>query len=242
MKAWLVIGLFAAGAASAWAAESSRLLPAAVASASLSGEVLEVLEVPGFTYLRLKTESGETWAAVSKVPADKAKIHKGAKVTVENVSMMRNFDSKALKKTFDTLAFGNLKGMPATQVSPHGGVAGPHSAPGNERADVKVAKAAGPDARTVAEVNAKAAALAGKTVVVRGKVVKYNPGIMNKNWVHLRDGTGTAGDNSNDVLVTTTQATRVGDVVTVKGTVRTHQDLGQGYSFKVLIEAVSLQP
>ena len=46
------------------------------------------------------------------------------------------------------------------------------------------------DARTVAEVYAQRAALKDKTVTVRGKVVKSNAGIMGKNWIHLRDGTG----------------------------------------------------
>jgi hypothetical protein len=42
--------------------------------------------------------------------------------------------------------------------------------------------------------------------------------------------------------VTTLNATRVGDVVTVKGTVHTNQDFGAGYSYKVLIEEATLQP
>ena len=45
----------------------------------------------------------------------------------------------------------------------------------------KIAKATGPDARTVAEVFAQKTKLNGKTVIVRGKVVKYSSGIMDKN-------------------------------------------------------------
>ncbi len=108
-------------------------------------------------------------------------------------------------------------------------------------ADVKVPKASGPDARTVAEVITKRTELKDKTVVVRGKVVKFNPDILKKNWVHLRDGSGSAADNTNDILVTTNDKANVGDIVTVKGIVHIDKDLGMGYSYKVLIEEAKLQ-
>ena len=107
--------------------------------------------------------------------------------------------------------------------------------------DVKVAKATGPDARTVAEIVSKRAELKDKNVVVRGKVVKFTPQVMGKNWVHLRDGSGSAADNTNDVLVTTKDEAKIGDVVLVTGIVHTDKDLGSGYSYKVLIEEAKLK-
>jgi hypothetical protein len=65
--------------------------------------------------------------------------------------------------------------------------------------------------------------------------------VLGKNWVHLRDGSGSAADNTNDVLVTTRDQARIGDVVLVKGVVHTDRDLGSGYSYKVLIEEATLQ-
>jgi hypothetical protein len=107
--------------------------------------------------------------------------------------------------------------------------------------DIKVPKASGPDARTVAEVVAKRIELKNKTVVIRGKVVKFNAGIMKMNWVHLRDGSGSEADNTNDLLVTTQEVTQVGDVVVVKGVVHIDKDFGMGYSYKVLVEEAKLQ-
>jgi hypothetical protein len=107
--------------------------------------------------------------------------------------------------------------------------------------DVKVAKATGPDARTVAEVNVQSAALKGKTVAVHGKVVKFTPEILGKNWIHLRDGSGTASEGTDDIVVTTKDETKVGDVVLVKGVVHTDRNLGSGYSYKVLIEDATLE-
>ena len=106
---------------------------------------------------------------------------------------------------------------------------------GADLGEVKVPKAVGPDARTVAEVFAQRTALTGRTVVVSGKVVKYNPGIMGKNWIHLRDGTGTAGKD-NDVTVTSQQEAKLGEVVTVQGTVAIDQDIGMGTPYPVIIQ------
>jgi hypothetical protein len=41
--------------------------------------------------------------------------------------------------------------------------------------------------------------------------------------------------------VTTLDQANVGDVVLVKGVVRTDKDFGSGYSYKVLIEEATLQ-
>ena len=85
----------------------------------------------------------------------------------------------------------------------------------------------------------------GKATDVLGSrvdyVVKFNGGIMGKNWVHLRDGSGSAADNSNDILVTSMDEAKVGDVVIAKGIVKTDVNLGAGYAYKVLVEDVAFQ-
>jgi len=124
----------------------------------------------------------------------------------------------------------------AAEKSPHSGIGKPVDA-----GDVKVSKASGPDARTVAEIITKRIELKDKTVLVRGKVVKYTPEVMGKNWIHLRDGSGSAADNTHDVLVTTKDQARIGDVVVAKGVVHTDRDFGSGYSYKVLVEDATLR-
>ncbi len=225
----LLLGLVALlFACAAWAADTSPS-----ASAPFTGKVLEVKDVESFTYLRLKTKDGEIWAAVKKTP-----MKVGTEVTIDNPTLMTNFESKTLNKTFDRIVFGSLvaPGGSSDMAAFHAGIAKPIDA-----GIVKVAKAAGPDARTVAEINARKADLKGKPVVVRGKVVKFTPGILGKNWVHLRDGSGSATDGSDDILVTTLDETKIGDVVLVKGIVQTDRDFGSGYSYKVLIEEAALQ-
>jgi hypothetical protein len=231
-----------------WATETPAAMapaampPAAAAPAfSVTGKVLEVKNVDSYTYLRLNTQNGEMWAAVMKAP-----VKKGSTVSVENAVVMNNFESKSLKKTFPTILFGTLGGA-AAAVAPSGhgmgGTAYP-LVPGKKLEtinDAPVAKASGENARTVAEIITKRAELKDKPVLLRGKVVKFNPAIMGKNWIHLRDGSGSAADDTNDILVTSAIETKVGDIVTVKGTIRTDKDFGSGYAYKVLIEEATLQ-
>ena len=208
---------------------------AATAGESVSGEVLETMDAAGFTYMRLKTAKGEVWTAVRAVP-----MKVGAQVTVENGMTMKNFESKTLKRSFPTILLGDLAG--ASRAT-GGNMASPHAtAPAAPDApDVKVEKAKGANARTVAEIITKSAEFKDKPVLVRAKVVKYNGGIMGKNWVHLRDGSGSAADNSNDIIVTTADQAKVGDVVNAEGLVRTDKNFGSGYAYKVMIEDARLK-
>ena len=218
---------------SAWTADT----PAPAPAASIKGKVLEALDAGSFVYLRLQTKDGETWAAIAKAP-----VKKGAEVTIENMTIMTNFESKALNRRFDQIVFGTIA-MSGTGAAAGGDMAAMHAgvAKTADVGDVKVAKASGPDARTVAEIVARKADLKDKTVVVRGKVVKFTGGVLGKNWIHLRDGSGSATDGTNDVLVTTTDEAKIGDVVLVKGVVHLDRDFGSGYSYQVLIEEASVK-
>ena len=217
-----------------WAADKPAPAAAAPAPVALvvKGKVLEVKDADIYTYIRLQTAKGEVWAAVIKAP-----IKKGATVTLEDVSEMHDFESKAMKRTFPVILFGSLSGAKVNLPPGHGMA----PAVAVKLDDIHVPKASGENARTVAEIVTKSAELKDKPVTVSGKVVKYNPGIMGKNWVHLRDGTGSDADGSNDILVTTASNTKAGDVVTAKGIVRTEKDFGSGYAYKVMVEEATLQ-
>lgn len=156
-----------------------------------------------------------------------------------------------MKTIFALLALAAIAGNAVAAPQPNADTAKPAVAlpPGHvpirtapvDLGNIKVPKASGPNAQTVAEVITKRIELKDKSVLVRGKVVKFTPEILNKNWIHLRDGSGSASDNTHDVIVTTNGQARVGDVVVVKGVVHIDKDLGSGYAYKVLIEEATLQ-
>ena len=240
MKALLAICMIVT-ASSVWSGEYPAANPHEIAT--VTGKVVEVINVENYTYLLLQTMDGETWAAVGK-----AAVKVGASVSLENIMVMNNFESQTLNKTFPTILFGNLAS--ATGKSKENNLLGlafpafskiPPAVKKADTADIKVPKAKGENARTVAEINTKRVELKDKTVMVSGKDVKYNPGIMGKNWIHLRDGSGSAEDSTNDILVTSQSPTNIGDIVTAKGIVRTDMNFGAGYVYKVLVEEATLQ-
>jgi hypothetical protein len=109
----------------------------------------------------------------------------------------------------------------------------PAPAPARDVDLTGIAKAEG--GKTVAEVFAEKDQLAGKPVTFRGKVLKTNAGIMGKNWLHARDGSGA--DGTNDLTVNTVGAIpNVGDTVVVTGPVVLNKDFGMGYGYAILIE------
>jgi hypothetical protein len=73
----------------------------------LTGTVQETMDVPDYTYMRIKMTSGETWVAIPRT-----RIQVGDVVTVNQSLAMDGFHSKVLNKSFDRLVMGMLVGAP----------------------------------------------------------------------------------------------------------------------------------
>lgn len=132
----------------------------------------------------------------------------------------------------------NASGMPsdANSSAPQGMGSAPHPTPSepDQMVDLSgIERAEG--GKTIAEVYAEKDQLAGQEIVFRGKVVKTNAGIMGKNWLHVRDGSGAEG--SNNLTVTTPFILpNVGDTVVVTGPLELNKDFGMGYQYDLIIE------
>lgn len=215
--------------------------PAPAPAATITrGKVLETMNAANYTYARVQTDSGEKWVAG---PQTTLKV--GDQVEWPGGVEMKNFTSKSMGKTFESILFVDRLGLAGAAApaaaAPHGAGGAPHAALAGkaDAVDVKgIAKAEG--GLTVAEVFDRRAELDGKEVTVRGKVVKFNAGVMNRNWIHLRDGSaGKAGEN--DLTVTGDSTAAVGDTVIVKGKVALSRDFGFGYHYDVLVEGASVK-
>jgi hypothetical protein len=209
------------------AAVASQTQPA---SRSVSGKVLERIDAATYSYLRLDTLGGEQWAAVPKCESNK-----GDDVVVANAMPMDGFESKTLNRKFEHIVFGVLHNGAAAPADPHG-MAPPASAPAPNLVNTAVARATGPGAATVAEIFARKSTLDNKPVRVHAKVVKVLMGIMGKNWLHVRDGSGSADKSDNDLTVTTQDVATLGSEVLVEGTVHADKDFGSGYKFSAIVE------
>jgi len=242
----------APGAVSAAAATpgapSAGAIPATGQSVqTATGTVLETFDAATYTYVRVKTASGELWAATGTF-----KVAVGNRVIVPLEMPMENFHSQTLKRDFPLIYFTSRigrEGDPApalpAMVSAHapmgGAAAGSGAVPGASATQVTEPIQPAPGGTTIANIWANRKSLAGKTVTVRCKVVKFNGGIMGRNWIHIQDGTGVAADGTNDLLVTSDAAAKVGDVITVTGTVAIDKDFTAGYAYAVLIEGAKIE-
>ncbi len=210
--------------------------PTTPPSSTLRGTLKEQIPVEPYVYVRLETADGEIWAAVNEAP-----LSVGQEVIVYNAFPMEQFASQTLGRTFDRIYFGALEPVGGAVAGSAPATLGPAGAPAADIAVVgPIARAEGNDARTINELWQNKEELAGSTVRVRGVVVKYNAAVMGKNWIHLQDGSGDAAHGTHDMVVTSMDATTVGDTITVRGIVRRDRDLGAGYVFALLVEEASI--
>jgi len=72
----------------------------------------------------------------------------------------------------------------------------------------------------------------GEKVRVYGLVVKVNDAIMDRNWVHLVDGSA----DDYDFIITTNVSVPVGHSVAFEGLISTNRDFGAGYKYELLME------
>jgi hypothetical protein len=202
---------------------------------SLSGKVVESMDSGGYTYINIENAGKKTWVAVPNM-----KVTVGQDISFQPGMVMSNFQSKTLNRTFETIVFsGGVTGQQGTESVSTSADHTPQKVSTDNT--IKVEKASGSDAYIVAELYEKSASLDKKSVVVRGQVVKFSPDIMGKNWIHIQDGSGDPLKGTNDILVTSHDAAKAGDIVTVKGTLYKDKDFGSGYTYAVILEEASIK-
>ncbi len=203
------------------------------------GELIENIQTTNYTYLKLNVDDKEQWFAVGKT-----EVENGKKYYYNGEMKMVNFHSKELDRTFETIYFiSSISENPEIQEPVHNhehaentdditdAVIEGHTG-NNEKANVKTEPAK--DGITIEELFKNKDSYSGKTVKIRGKVVKVNNQIMNKNWVHIQDGTENAGNF--DLTITTNENINLDETITFEGKITLNKDFGYGYSYKVIME------
>jgi len=192
----------------------------------ITGTVVSTSNVASYTYVEVDTGDGIAWAA-----GPRTEVKVGDRVFIPDGSPMPDFYSPTLDRRFELIYF-------ATAIKVHGASPSAAATGGDAAgAEPDLTGIERPDGgMTVGELHEQKADLSGKEVTLRGKVVKYNAGIMGKTWIHVRDGT-SGPKGANDVTVTTTSTdASLGDVVLVRGIVALDKDFGYGYQYDLLIE------
>jgi len=205
-------------------------------------EVVEHMNGGGYTFINGEENGKEIWVAVREMPVETGDVY-----YYRNAMEMKNFESKSLSKTFASIFFVNdisknagvesksdqNTTMPGMISSSSG-----HSKPNVEsKTDIKVEPLI--NGKTVEAIVNEKATLAGKTVKIRGIVTKYNGGIMNRNWLHIQDG--TSSNETGDITVTSDQSAKVGETVIIEGTLALDKDFGAGYFYDIIVENATVQ-
>ncbi|MCX6273562.1 MAG: hypothetical protein NTU44_20530 [Bacteroidetes bacterium] len=201
--------------------------------------VKEVKQVTGYTYLLVTENNTEQWMAMPKLEA------KTGDIFYYNQSMkMTNFPSKELGKTFETIYFLEkiskdslmaTDAIPASTQSMMGNSMGGGNAKPKmtiKREDIKIDPATG--GVTIAELMEGLEVYRNKTLTIRAQIIKVSDDIMNRNWLHIQDG--TAFEGIFDLTVTTSEKLKAGDIVTLQGKISFNKDFGHGYHYDVIME------
>jgi len=209
------------------------------AGPTATGTVMETMNAANYTYVLVNTNDGEIWAAASRFD-----VAVGDTVVVPLEMPMQDFHSESLDRTFPVIYFtsqivregeGTSSAMPPGHPQVTGAMASSHDS------SPQVASVEPADGGvTVEQIWSETTKLAGTSITVRGRVVKFNGGILGTNWIHLQDGTGSATDGTHDLTVTTLGTASVGDVITATGTIVTDQDFGAGYTYAVMLKDAEL--
>jgi len=223
-------------------AAENAALAAPVPPGMVRGEVLETMNSGGYTYVFMDTGQDQRWVAALETP-----VVVGDIVQTDQGMAMNGFTSKTLDRTFNVVYFvGSLQNLsggsppPAPQATGEMPAGHPDISGGDAAAVVAADLEAFEEGKDIAYVYANKDELAGNEITLRGKVVKYNPGILGWNFVHIQDGSGDAAAGDNDLIVTTKADTAVGETVVLTGNIVLDKDFGAGYSYPVLLEDASV--
>ena len=210
--------------------------PAQADAKAYTGTVAETMNAGGYTYARLTADGrDDVWIAASEFAAQT-----GERLTVALDMPVDNFESKTLNRTFPRLYFVAKVGHDSEAAGGTPSGAAPslmasHASIGATSVAVTPVDPP-PGGMSIADIWAKRTTLDGKAITLRGTVVKVNTGILERNWIHLQDGSGSASDRTHDLTVTTTDEVKVGDTITVTGVLATGRDIGSGYAYDAIVE------
>lgn len=196
--------------------------------------VKEVQQTSGYTYVLAQDSGQEIWMAISKT-----EVAVGEKLYFDEAIEMKDFESKELNKVFDRIIFvDQVSKKPLDAKDKKKAVIAKRQDGMRELLDsIKISPVAG--SKSIAELYENAKEYNNKTVKVRGQVVKVNSDIMDRNWVHLMDG--TKGDDRSDLTFTTKEIVKVGDTVTLEGVLAIDREFGAGYVYPVIVESAVLK-
>jgi len=196
--------------------------------------VSEILPASRYLYLNVKEGPEEFWIAVRKQD-----IKIGGTYYYKRALLKTNFESKENQKVFDKIYLvtnlvsadhaSSQKSMenvvPSKMESAEKKPERITDEPPGKIIDVE-------GSVKIADLVKNAKKYAGKTIQISGECVKINPGIMDRNWIHIKDGS----QDDFDMVITSDTYVSEGTVITMKALVSLDKDFGAGYTYDLILE------
>jgi len=197
-------------------------------------KVKEVIQGANYSFLLVTENSKDYWMAVDKTDPKVEDV-----IYYENALLMNNFKSKELNRVFEKILFvQNISDSPQISKAVTSDSLDLKKRKGDVLIEeINVEPAAG--GITIGELHKNRTNYANKKVLIRGQVVKVNKNIMDRNWVHLKDGTSNEGKS--DLTFTMLTEVNVGDIVTLEGIVAIDKEYGAGYVYPLIVENAILK-
>ena len=190
-------------------------------------EVRVVKVTPGEKYQFAEVREGDKTYWIASTARN---IRAGETYFYNEALIRTQFESAELQTVFDTLLL-------VTRLVPEG-LQGELKAPlhkvntGEQDDQAQEADQASPVSLDLSELIQNPAPYENQWVEFSGTCVKVNPGIMGRNWVHLK----ALGEAGGEVVLTTQEEIEVGQVVRMQAVVKRNRDFGSGYRYDLLLE------
>ncbi|MDF1550233.1 MAG: hypothetical protein P1P88_20570 [Bacteroidales bacterium] len=188
----------------------------------------EVLQATKYVYINVSEGAEKYWIATQKM-----EIKIGETYYYNGGLLKTNFESKEFNKVFDRIYLvSNLVGADhASHID--GNMDIPQNVETNKtKVENSEKKELQKGSITIAELVKNAKNHEGKTVQISGRCVKINPNIMNRNWIHIKDGS----KDDFDLVITSTTFVPENTNVTFRGVVGLNRDFGAGYRYDIILE------
>ena len=193
--------------------------------------VKEILTASRYLYLHVKEGEEQFWIAVRKT-----EIKIGGMYYYKKALLKTNFESKENNKVFEKIYL-------VTSLVPanHGNEQG--SLEDINISDVKTVEkfekiTQQKGSIMISELVSNPKKFEGQIIQISGKCVKVNAGIMNRNWIHVKDGS----QDDYDLVITSDIFVPEGTNITMKALVSINKDFGAGYKYDLILENGVLVP
>jgi len=194
--------------------------------------VKEALHAAGYTYLLVTEGRNEQWLAVNEMD-----VKIGTTYYYQGGLKMTNFKSRELDRVFESVIFLDQISLDPLLQPEEASLSTAHTTTiPIEKLDISVEVAE--DGISIADLVSEKKSYDGKTVRIRGQVTKFNADIMDKNWIHIQDG--TEHDGNFDLTITSDLAVETGKTLTFEGKIALDRDFGFGYFYEIILEEAKI--